>query len=452
MRYTKQRACPQHDGSRIKQAGTDALQGRGAGALFALGLAAAAAGLAPGSALAWSLGSVGTKWGPGVPYGTPGEASFSVTPAGSTLDGGHIGLSTDFMALVPQNELDMVQQAFALWAAQTNLTNLGVVGDNGVPTNAAPADPRALLGPFGDIRLAAGNITAPTVLAHAFFPPVNGVSQSGDLHVDNGHIWADDPTDTTADADFDLFTVLLHELGHSLGLGHSSVPGAVMNPFYAGARRTLTADDITGIQYIYGNRGALPPCVPPPSPYEAALHSYGGVNFNNPIHSSFRRCSPLPPSVAGAFTDDSFDSFLEIEVDGVNFLAFAATTARVAFNRVEGGATFYDTQLTRLDVDGGNDPGLIPIDAVLLPPGFLVRIDPNRPSTGQTVLRGNHLTSFFDVFTELSMDGGQSWIPSDGSTRMETAFDFVPEPSSGLLALLGLWGLRGARRRYRARK
>ena len=104
---------------------------------------------------------------------------------------------------------------------------------------------------------------APTpfgVLAHAYQPgtetlfggPGLGNMITGDVHFDTAETWADDSTDTTADGDFDFYTVALHELGHALGLGHSDVTGAVMEPIYAGARRTLHADDIAGIQAIYG--------------------------------------------------------------------------------------------------------------------------------------------------------------------------------------------------------
>jgi hypothetical protein len=73
----------------------------------------------------------------------------------------------------------------------------------------------------------------------------------------------------------------------------------------------------------------------------------------------------------------------------------------------------FNTELLSMDLSGG---------------GVMIRESPTLPSTGQTTItdigdRMYHIDSFFDVFTEISLDGGQTWFPSDASTRL----GLVPE-------------------------
>jgi len=51
-----------------------------------------------------------------------------------------------------------------------------------------------------------------------------------------------------------LLQVAVHEIGHSLGLGHSDVQNSIMAPFYRGYKPgfTLDKDDIDGIRHLYG--------------------------------------------------------------------------------------------------------------------------------------------------------------------------------------------------------
>ena len=51
---------------------------------------------------------------------------------------------------------------------------------------------------------------------------------------------------------FDVETVALHEIGHLLGLGHSSVQNAIMYPtINPGMTKGLHGDDIQGIRALY---------------------------------------------------------------------------------------------------------------------------------------------------------------------------------------------------------
>ena len=87
------------------------------------------------------------------------------------------------------------------------------------------------------------------VLAHAFFPDdINPEPIAGDLHFDDDETWTVSPS-----GGISLPWVALHELGHSLGLGHSDDPSAIMFPFYhSDVDPTPQPDDIDAIQSIYG--------------------------------------------------------------------------------------------------------------------------------------------------------------------------------------------------------
>jgi Matrixin/Family of unknown function (DUF6623)/Putative peptidoglycan binding domain len=142
-----------------------------------------------------------------------------------------------------------VEQALALWAAYTPLRFTRV---------ALSAGPEII------IRFAAGAHQVGTepdpafdgpsgVLAHAFFPsvpPAPVMPIMGDAHFDEAETWT--VTVPPGAGTIALVTVAGHEFGHSLGLGHSSVTGALMAPFYGGPHRFLHGDDIAGIQSLYG--------------------------------------------------------------------------------------------------------------------------------------------------------------------------------------------------------
>lgn len=64
---------------------------------------------------------------------------------------------------------------------------------------------------------------------------------------------------------FDIQRVVLHETGHLLGMDHSNVSNAIMNAFINNSY-LLTADDIAGIQALYGVPSGSPTPTPTPSP------------------------------------------------------------------------------------------------------------------------------------------------------------------------------------------
>lgn len=79
------------------------------------------------------------------------------------------------------------------------------------------------------------------VLAHAFFP-----NDGGDVHFDDAESWS-----TSSSSGIHLETVALHELGHALGLGHSSHSWAVMYASYSSVDVYPSSDDHAGIWSLY---------------------------------------------------------------------------------------------------------------------------------------------------------------------------------------------------------
>ncbi|XP_025195071.1 matrix metalloproteinase-17-like isoform X2 [Melanaphis sacchari] len=88
------------------------------------------------------------------------------------------------------------------------------------------------------------------VLAHAFYPTELGVL-GGDIHFDDSEDWTLD----NSNYGVDFYSVAIHEMGHSLGLGHSSEPNSIMNPYYTGPQpQDIGYDDILGMHSLYISR------------------------------------------------------------------------------------------------------------------------------------------------------------------------------------------------------
>ncbi|XP_049813823.1 collagenase 3-like [Schistocerca nitens] len=98
------------------------------------------------------------------------------------------------------------------------------------------------------------------VLGHAFFPDMN--NNPVEIHMDDDEIWYLEMNTNTPKGQTNVFEVLIHEIGHSLGLRHSDDYGSIMYAYYNGSHLELSQDDIDAIQSLYGKQSTQPTQVP----------------------------------------------------------------------------------------------------------------------------------------------------------------------------------------------
>jgi hypothetical protein len=154
---------------------------------------------------------------------------------------------------------------------------------------------------------------------------------------------------------------------------------------------TVTFTNGTGFLYIRDiSLGNLLNSIPPPP--------YLGTNYYNP-----------PDTVAA----------MQLSLDGqIWFPAEASGPASVTIsNSTAAGNTTstFDTEMVSLELAGGS-PAI---------GSFRLRESPTKQSLGRHTIgpdpRGFRVSSFFDVFTELSTDDGQTWHPANRSIRLQAS-------------------------------
>lgn len=150
-----------------------------------------------------------------------------------------IAVTYRFVTRISPSVKNAIRQAMSIWTAATN---------NRVSFAEVDSGEFISIGFFSGDHGDGYPFDGPgRVLAHGFYP-----RYGGDLHFDATEDWSiANPTPLDS---IDIESVAVHELGHTLGLGHSRVPGAIMWPTYAGGQATtLSSDDIAGIRYLYGS-------------------------------------------------------------------------------------------------------------------------------------------------------------------------------------------------------
>lgn len=151
--------------------------------------------------------------------------------------------------------------------------------------------------------------------------------------------------------------------------------------------------------------------------------------FTNIVHT------PQGPDERETF-DSTMTGLVRIGGGAPFSVTLTGPVETIVFGKIGNITGTFDTEMLQLDLTGG---------------GIIVRESPTLASLGETTIEdiGGGLFaihSFFDVFTELSLDGGATFTTSTGSARAQ----LVPEPGSLALLAAGLallgWGKRRNRR------
>jgi hypothetical protein len=239
--------------------------------------------LGTGATIYWSIMPAGT---PGSAYCQPGCTNNSGVSS-LTLPNFYDWNTHSFrtVSLTDPEVMAIIRNVLRTWSAATGVTFVYVPGDSGVPINDPAAEPPPL-GATGQIRIGVFDMGSSGSAAASFAPPPNGfepgnvqfATGAGDMII-NSQFGYQNPAGAEGShlesypqggGLFlnDLQGLLLHEIGHTLGLDHSAVADAVMCgytwwtgsangcTYYTPAtyviNRQLAADDIAGIQTLYG--------------------------------------------------------------------------------------------------------------------------------------------------------------------------------------------------------
>ncbi len=193
--------------------------------------------------------TAGSPWGIAWPNS---NVTLSFVPDGTLVDGVP---STLFKTLGAQATTQawetQILEAAQTWADAGNV-NVGLVADGGEPIGCPgliQGDPR-----FGDIRIAAEplGLNAPVAIGTPYSPLAGTLS--GDVIFNSSYAFGIGASSSA----YDIYTVALHELGHSFGLPDNTDPTSVMYNTYQGVYTGLGASDVAAFQSLYGAPSAGP--------------------------------------------------------------------------------------------------------------------------------------------------------------------------------------------------
>lgn len=222
----------------------------------------------------------GGKWPQPGGLGSPITLTYSFQ---NMFDGGL--LMPDGQPLPNDLIRHSIEEALGLWASVVPV-NYVEVPDNGLAYGTAGAQ-------FGQIRFRHIYINGPDppppaqpiAKAQAYFPS-SGSPYAGDVEFDHADRWQEIGTLPQPD----ILGAAIHELGHTLGLGHTDNTAAnmywIFTRYSGPGTGQLFPDDVAGVQSIYGaGHGSVTSLVPEPGMWALTLLAIGAM-------TGFRRRRP----------------------------------------------------------------------------------------------------------------------------------------------------------------
>ncbi len=258
---------------------------------------------------------------------------------------------------VPSDQLDLdaqlavIEDAFAQWAEACTLTFTRVDSKEEADivisfVNCDEVDGTCFDGAGTEER---------NEVARAFFP---GTARAGVIQLDAGEdVW----TLESREGDVCLLAVVLHEIGHALGLEHSAFEASVMATDYDMPIEALTLDDADAIQRLYGSADGFVPPIPVPRPGEFTqaapdLTAQDDTDTDGDGIPDSLEVQALNTNPNAADSDgDGVDDYTELFVDGTLATPCPTAVARAVDADVQGGLQ------VQLDGLSSSDPEGLPI-------------------------------------------------------------------------------------------
>jgi Ca2+-binding RTX toxin-like protein len=140
-----------------------------------------------------------------------------------------------FSSFLSADQVTATREAFDAWEAVTDIDFVEVFDSSSV-----------------DIRLGFDSIDGSSgVLAEAFFSFIGSTIVESTIRFDiaEDYVVGDG---NVGGSSVNFKTVAIHEIGHAIGISHSTISPSIMQPFIDPDVNSLQPDDIAAAQYLYG--------------------------------------------------------------------------------------------------------------------------------------------------------------------------------------------------------